>query len=65
MQRGILELIGQKAKARNIRRPAPARRAELQQCHLDRVARLGAIDVNRACHRIDLAEIKLAEIGQG
>ncbi len=63
MQRRILELIGEQAEARNIGGPAPARGREMQERHLDGIAGLGALDIDRARHRIDLGEIERGDVG--
>jgi len=47
MQRRILEGIGEQAEARDVGGPAPARWREAQDRHLDRIARLGAVDIDR------------------
>ena len=65
MQGGVLELVGEQAKPRYVRCPAPAGRAELQKRYLDGVARFCAVNIDRACHRIDLAEIQFAEVSEG
>jgi hypothetical protein len=62
---GILELIGQQTKAWNVCRPAPAGGTEFQKSDLDGIARFGTIDINRTCHRIDLAEIQRVQISNG
>jgi hypothetical protein len=63
MQRRILELVGEEAEARNIGRPAPARRSKMQERHLDGIAGLRPLDVDRPRHRIDLSKIQRRDIG--
>ena len=63
MQCRVLELIGEQAEARNIRGPAPARGREIEERHLDCIARLRAFDIDRTRHRIDLGEIERRDVG--
>ena len=57
VERRLGELICEQPEARDVGGPAPARRGEVEDRHLDRVARLGAVDIDRAGNRVDLAEI--------
>ena len=63
VQRRLLELVGEQPETRNVRRPAEAGRLERLDRHLQRVARLGAFDVDRPGHRVDLAEVEPGHVG--
>ena len=64
MQSGFRKLIAEQAEPRNVSRPAPARRTERQHAHLQRIARLRAVDVYRPRHRVDPGEIELFQVGR-
>src|SRR6185312_16889044 len=53
----------EQAKARDVRRPAEARRLELMDRDLQRVTRLGPIDIDGAGDRIDLGEVERRDVG--
>ncbi len=53
------ELVGEQAEAGDDRRPAPALRPELEQLDRERVARLRALDEDRAADRVDVREVEL------
>src|SRR6266480_1244955 len=55
---------GQKAKARQQRRPAPGSRLELQDLDLQRVSRFGSAHVDRAAQWIEAIEVEGAEPGR-
>jgi hypothetical protein len=57
---GSVKSDGQQAEARHDRGPGPARGLELEQRDLQRIAGLGAIDVDRAGDRVDQAEVQRA-----
>ena len=59
MQPRVGELVGEQAEARDVAGPAPARRAQRQHRDLERVARLRAVDLDRAGDRVDAAEVEL------
>src|SRR6202022_3426289 len=61
MQVGVGELVGEQAEARNVARPAPARRLQRQDRDLERIAWLGAVDEDRPGHRIDEGEVELLQ----
>ena len=65
VQRRLLELVGEQAEARNVGRPAEARGLEALDRDLERVARLGAVDEDRAGDRVDLAEVERCDVGDG
>jgi len=65
MQARVGELVGQQAEARDVARPAPARRLEGQHGDLERIAGLGAIDEDRTGHRIDERKVELGDVGRG
>ena len=56
------ELIGQQAETRNVGGPAQARGDEVPEGDLERVARLRALDIDRAGDRIDPAEIERRDV---
>ncbi len=57
MQRRVLELIGQKSEARDIRGPAEAGGLVLQDLHHQCITGFGPVHMDRAGDRIDLARI--------
>ncbi|KAG7666535.1 hypothetical protein KSW81_003254 [Nannochloris sp. 'desiccata'] len=64
-QRRLLELVRQKAEARNVRRPAEAGRFERKDLDLQRVARLGAFHIDGTIDRIDLREVQRGDVVHG
>jgi hypothetical protein len=63
MQRGIFEVVGEQAEARDVGRPAPARGGEGEQRYLEYIAGFGAVDEYWAGNGIDLAEVQGRDIG--
>ena len=61
MQRRILELVGKQAEAGDVGGPAMAAGVELVDRHLQRIAGLRALDVDRSRHRIDPAEVEVRQ----
>jgi hypothetical protein len=57
------EVVGEQAEAGDARRPAPVARLEAEQFDLERIARLGAFDADRASHLVDLGEVEVREVG--
>src|SRR5262245_50543297 len=62
VQPGLRELIAEQAESRDVPRPAPAGGAERQHAHLQRVARLGAVDVHRTRDRVDAGQVELFQL---
>jgi hypothetical protein len=63
-QRGIREVVGQEAEARDARRPAPVRRHEVDQLDLEGIAWFGALDGDRPVDLVDAIEIEPGEVLQ-
>ena len=61
---GLREFVREEAEASDIGRPAPAVWNQLQDVDLERVARLGAGDLDRAVDLVDPAEVERLEVGQ-
>ena len=60
----VLELVCQQAEAGNIGCPAPARRREIEQRHLDGIAGLRTFDEHRTRDGVHLAEVECLEVGK-
>jgi hypothetical protein len=61
----FVEVIGQKAEARNVRGPTKARRLELFDGYLERIAGFRAVDIDGPRDRIDLGKIELGNVADG
>ena len=61
--RRVRELVGEEPEPGDDRRPAPARRLEVEQVDLERVARLGAVDRDRPADLVDAIEVQGEELG--
>ena len=61
LQLAVGEVVGQQPEAGDRRRPAPVRRLEVEQIDLERVARLGAVDGDRAVDLVDAVEVERRE----
>ena len=57
------EVVGKQPEAGDVGGPAPVRRLELEDVDLERVARLGAGDLDRAVDLVDLVEDERLEVG--
>ena len=57
----IREVIGQEPEAGNRGGPAPIGRLELEQVELERVAWLGALDLDRAVDLVDAREVEIRQ----
>ena len=55
------EVVGQQAEAGDRGGPAPVGRREVEQVDLERVARLGALDLDRAVDLVDALEVERRE----
>ena len=58
MKRGLRELVREEAEAWDVGRPTSSRWDELAERDLQRVARLGALDIDRTRDGVDLAEVE-------
>src|SRR4030081_3182408 len=61
MQVRVGKLVGEQTEARNVARPAPARRLQRQDRDLERIAGPGAVDKDGPGHRVDEGEIELLQ----
>ena len=61
MQVRLGELVGEQAEARNVARPAPARRLQRQDGDFQCIAGLGAVDEDRPGHRVDESQVELLQ----
>ena len=64
MQGRLLELVRQQAEARDVGGPAPAAVFKAEERDAQRIARLGAIDLDRTERGIDAPEIQPRQIGR-
>jgi hypothetical protein len=65
VQGGLPELVRQETEAGNISGPAEAGGREMLNPHLDRVAGLGPVDMDRASDGVDLAGVEGQYVGDG
>ncbi len=62
VQPRVGELVGEQPELGDDRRPAPVVRDQLEDLDLERVARFGALDVDRAGDRVDVAHVHLRDV---
>ena len=65
MQVGFGKIVWQQAKAGDYAVPAPALVLQVENLHLQRIAGLGAIHVDRAVERVDGVEAQRCHISAG